>query len=149
MALSNPFICLPIASNHHSFCIYLYVNYPISLHKTSSLYNACYHSNYCIPWTKLNNINIAYWTHWRTLLCTCNVNIASCWFKILNLNQNILQWFASIITQFDIIYKWLSLLKIQYNLPGKFINNSVLHIYIDMNIEIKTLSSEYHVFIPH
>ena len=30
------------------------LNYPISLHKTSTLNNACYHSNYCTLWTTLN-----------------------------------------------------------------------------------------------
>ena len=85
-------------------------NYPTSLHKTSTLYNACYHSNYCTLWTTLNITCIACWTHWRTLYRLVMFQDRQLLHHIVYPNQTLLQWFGSVITQFDIINKWLSLL---------------------------------------
>ena len=37
----------------------------------------------------------------------------------------------------------------QYKFIGKFMNDSVFYIYININIEIITLSSDYYVFMLH
>ena len=183
MPLSNPFICLPIHSNHHRFCIMFKIgrvvnlkkqihihnelnlssfrvirlNHPISLHKISRLYNACYHSNYCTLWTTLNAARITCWAHCRTILYSCNV---------LKMEKHCITFILYCLPKPDYLtticfyyYKiwhhqkiYLSFkhsTQIQYKFLGKFMNDSVPLDYINMNVEIITPSTDYHVFKPH